>query len=349
MAKTLNPAQFLTALQKGQVPPVSLWIGTENYWRDQCRAALLDKMLPGDLRESGYARHELSELSLVQVLDDAQSMSLFASERVIYVVGAEVALPRMLKSDAATDPALANYLANPAPGVTLVLDCARYALDGEDKAKSDRVRKYYEAVPVVVEFDVPDVAEARHLAESLLGKHDLRLAPGCLELMLEATAGDPARLATEIEKLSLAVGDGGHVSMDLIVDLMPNARASSIFSLVAAIGRNDTAKAFDILDTLVRDGEYLPLALTFLGTQFRLALAAHEAGLKNAGQIQTHFQRLGVPMWRARAEQIAQTAQVFPPAKLKRAIRQTFEADRGLRDARPDDRVILERYLLALR
>ncbi len=58
---------------------------------------------------------------------------------------------------------------------------------------------------------------------------------------------------------------------------------------------------------LTRDGEYLPLALTFLGTQFRLALAAKEAGLTNAGQIQAHFARQGIQIWRGRAEQVAET------------------------------------------
>ena len=44
--------------------------------------------------------------------------------------------------------------------------------------------------------------------------------------------------------------------------------------LVAALGRRDRKRSLEILDTLVRDGEYLPLALAFLATQFRFALAA---------------------------------------------------------------------------
>jgi len=58
---------------------------------------------------------------------------------------------------------------------------------------------------------------------------------------------------------------------------------------VNAMGRRDRARALECLDALVREGEYLPLALSFLSTQFRTALAAREAGLKTAGQIQSHF------------------------------------------------------------
>jgi DNA polymerase-3 subunit delta len=90
------------------------------------------------------------------------------------------------------------------------------------------------------------------------------------------------------------------------------------------------------------------LVLTFLATQFRLAAAAAEANARNAGQIQAHFSKLGVNMWRSRAEQLADTLRVFPASKLKRAIELTFEADRALRDTRPDDRTVMESFVWKL-
>ena len=79
----------------------------------------------------------------------------------------------------------------------------------------------------------------------------------------------------------------------------------------------------------------MPLALTFLATQFRMALAAREAGLRGAAQIQAHFTKLGARIWPERARQIEQTVQAFPKARLERAVVKLFEADRSLRDARP--------------
>ena len=92
----------------------------------------------------------------------------------------------------------------------------------------------------------------------------------------------------------------------------------------------------EVLDTLAKEGEYLPLALAFLSTQFRMALVAREAGLKSAGQVQSHLSRMGMPMWGSRADQISQTAARFSKPQLERALRLIFEAYRGLRAARPD-------------
>ena len=40
------------------------------------------------------SQHDLAELTLAEILDDARSLSLFASERLIWIVNAELALPR---------------------------------------------------------------------------------------------------------------------------------------------------------------------------------------------------------------------------------------------------------------
>jgi DNA polymerase-3 subunit delta len=133
-----------------------------------------------------------------------------------------------------------------------------------------------------------------------------------------------------------------------ITALAPDARASNIFALVNAMGRRDRARSLEILDTLAREGEYLPLALSFLSTQFRTALVAREAGLKSSSQIQQHFTRLGIPMWQSRADQVYQTVSKFSRPQLERAMKLIFDADRGLRDARPDDRIVMEKLILEL-
>ena len=138
------------------------------------------------------------------------------------------------------------------------------------------------------------------------------------------------------------------VTEEDIFNLAPSAKASTIFALVNAIGRNDRAGSLESLDVLVREGEYLPLALSFLATQFRFAFVAKEAKLSNASQIQAYFTKQGTPMWRSRAEQVAQTAAAFPVEKLRTAAIKIYETDKALRDARPDDRTVMERFVLEL-
>ena len=58
--------------------------------------------------------------------------------------------------------------------------------------------------------------------------------------------------------------------------------------------------------------------------------------------------RQQVPTTENLCMEIYRRLRAFPKAKLERAMAQLFEADRDLRDARPDDRIVMEEMILAL-
>lgn len=353
----MTPEQFLLKLKKDGPAAVYLFVGPEMFERARCRKALVAASLPVEERDEGITRHELDQISLAEAIDDARSMSLFAAQRVIWLGRAEAAVPRAKAASASDEdgeaPAhdaqsLVDYLRAPTPGTVLVLDCSRFDFDGEDKTKLERVTKFFSAVPNIVEFRPYTPEAARSLMQKLAKEAGLQLGLVEVALLLEITGGDASKIALEIEKLRLYVGTARKVTAADIGALVPDAQATNIFALVSALGRGDRTRALDLLDTLSRQGEYMPLALTFLATQLRMALAAREAGLRGANQIQAHFTKLGVRIWPDRARQIEQTAEAFPKAKLERAVQRLFEADRALRDARPDDRIVMEEMILAL-
>ena len=350
----MTASQLLARAKKREIPPAVLLLGPEAYERRRIKQGLM-----AAFAEGAVAQLDLAELSLAAILDDARALSLFAADRLIWVVNAEAALPKTAKSSEEDDPEaessggggdaapLVAYLKNPTPGVVLVFETIRFDFEGEDKRKLDRVKKFYAAVRDVVELRRFAAHEARAEGESLARRAGLSLQPEALDLLVEALGADIARIAVEIEKLALYAGTRT-VSADDIANLVPDARSTTIFALVNALGRRDRTRALELLDTLTSEGIYLPLALTFLSTQFRLAMAAREAGLKSAAQVQSHFTRMGVPMWGSRADQVWQTVAKFGKPQLERAMKLISEADRGLRDARPDDRIVMEQFLLKL-
>ncbi len=353
----MSPDQFFASLQKSGPSPAYLFLGPEAYQRERCRRELIRAVLGDDPedRENGFSRHDLSEGTLAEALDDARAMSLFASRRLIWIANAEAALPRTRSAASEEDGEeggdvsdLAAYLTSPTPGAVVVFEASRFGFDGEDKPRTERAQKFYAAVSHQVEFRPYSPEAARSLAQGLARESGLLLGLAELALLLDATGGEAARLAVEIEKLRLFTGGARKVTAGDIATLVANAQQATIFALVAALGRSDRVRALEILDTLAREGEYMPLALTFLATQFRMALVAREAGLRNTQQIQAHFTKLGARVWPERARQIEQTMNAFSMEKLQSAIGKLFAADRALRDARPDDRIVMEEMILAL-
>jgi len=367
----LTPEQFLTQVKKSKPAPVYLFIGPEIHQRDKCRAALLEQVLGPKVNgeREGYFTCDLEETPLASICDDARAYSLFSTRRVFWISRAEAVLPRgravAAAAAAAADDdgedgggkkaaggaaadALSQYLKSPSTDTVLVFDSAKFEFDGDDKAKTERLRKFFAAVPQTVDFPRWTPAMTRKLAQDLAKDTALRIGPEELNLLVEAVGNSPARVAVEMEKLALYTGGTRPVTVADIASLVPQAQAATIFALVAALGRRERQKALDLLDILVREGEYLPLALSFLATQFRQALVSQEAGLRGASSIQGHFSKLGVGMWPSRAEQISQTMTAFTPVQLKKALSRIAYADKALRDIRPDDRTVLEDFVLEL-
>jgi DNA polymerase-3 subunit delta len=358
----MTPAQFIARAKKNDIPPVILFLGQESYNRGRCREALVAA------RALEPEQFDMAESSLAAVIDDARAMSLFASERLMFAKAAETAMPRTSRASAAAseddgddddepsasvgkkgasgeEALLAAYVKSPTPGVTLVFEATRWDFDGDDKTKTERVRKFYGAIPEVVEFRRFTPDEARGELDRIARAAKIVLEPAAAEALVEALAADVGRIAVELEKLRLY---GKPITAEALPLLVPDARQSTIFALVNALGRRDRARSLDALDSLVREGEYLPLALTFLAGQFRMALVAKEANLKGASQVQSHFQRAGVPMWGSRAEQVWLTASKFTKPQLERGLTLIFDADRDLRSARPDDRTVVENFVVRL-
>lgn len=348
----MSPAQFLARVNRREIPPVSLFLGQESYNRKRCREALA-AALPG----VGPEQYDASETSLSEIIDSARAMSLFASERLIFVIGAEAAMPHSSRIAARTaddeeddgKPAVSgvlhDYVKDPTPGVTLVFESTRWDLEGEDKTKADRVRKFFGAIGDVVEFRRFTAGDARGELDRIARAAGVQLDPAAAEVLVDALAADVGRIAVEIEKLALY---GKPVTAENLALLVPDARQSTIFALVNALGRRDRVRSLEALDALIREGEYLPLALTFLAAQFRMAMVAKEANLRTPSQIQSHFQRAGVQLWGAQTERISQTSAKFSKEQLERGLKLIFETDRDLRSARPDDRTVVENFVIRL-
>ncbi len=336
----MTPPQFLGRIKRGEIPPVVLFLGQESYNRRRCREALTTAR-PGVEPE----QIDASESSLSAIIDDARAMSLFASDRLIFVMSAEALMPRSESDSDPSTEALTAYVKSPTPGAILIFEATRWDLEGEDKTKTERARKFFSAIPDVVEFPRFSSGDARIELDRIAKAADLKLDAAAAEALVEALACDVARIAVEIEKLSLY---GKPVTVDDLPLLVPDARQSTIFALVNALGRRDRMNALKTLDALVREGEYLPLALSFLAAQFRMALVVKEANLRGASNVQAHFQRQGIPMWGSRAEQVANTAAKFSKEQLERGLTLLFETDRDLRSARPDDRTIVENFVVRL-
>jgi DNA polymerase-3 subunit delta len=83
----------------------------------------------------------------------------------------------------------------------------------------------------------------------------LRFDHSALEMLVHLAGEDTRQLDSEIEKLSLYVGESGRVTEDVVRLLVPLNRAGVVFELGNAIGRRDLRRALELVRTLIYQGQ----------------------------------------------------------------------------------------------
>ena len=210
----MTPAQFLARVKKNEIPPVILFLGQESYNRRRCRDALLAA------RAVEAEQFDMAESSLAAVIDDARAMSLFASERLIFAVRAETAMPRTSRAAAVSDDDEDDDFRRPArpPQATKVFSppmsgIPRPALRLSSKPpagismatikqKPNASANFMEHVTEVVEFRRFTADEAREELDRMARASKIVLEPAAAEALVEALAADVGRIAVELENSS---------------------------------------------------------------------------------------------------------------------------------------------------
>jgi DNA polymerase-3 subunit delta len=344
----MKPKAFTKSIQDGKTASGYLFLGNEMFFRDRCRQALKKAVIGND--DEAFVEIDLKRESLTRLWDETRSLSLFSTARLIYGCNAEAVLPRA--RSAAADEAQAEmkrYFADPTPGVVVVFECTKFdARERDDKAKADRVAKFFEAVPAAVEMDRLSPDDTFRAVGALAERKGLKAEPDVLAELADMLGGDLARLESELEKLSLYAGESGMITRADVELLTPEARQGGVFELSDALARKDRGRALEIVDTLAAGGAYWPMQLTLLAGLFRQALAVRESNARDSRQVVSALGRHGIRIWPSRAQQLLGIAGKFSKQELEKALTGFFEADRDLRRERPDDRFILEQLIVQL-
>src|SRR5215469_18463959 len=79
--------RFVSEVAGGKLRPAYVFIGDEVFFRDHCRQALLEHLVPPDLRDFSLHDVDLAETSVAEILDRARTPSLMAPFQVFFIRG----------------------------------------------------------------------------------------------------------------------------------------------------------------------------------------------------------------------------------------------------------------------
>jgi DNA polymerase-3 subunit delta len=348
--------KFVADVKARKLAPGYVFIGDEAFFRKRCREAILQHLVPADVRELSLYDMDLAEVDLQQVLDRARTPSLMSPFQVFFVRGIKSLYGRGKHDDEFA--AIADYFKDPNPDAMLVFvadyinipaDARR--MDLTDKDRYERIRETLGEYCPVLEFARVDEGDAVKWAIETAGAEDIKLDVDAARELVDSLGSDMMMIANELEKLVLYVGEKKRVTLGDVETLVLAAKQRSFYELTDAISSRDRARALAVLDAILNTGDGDDAAighLYMLARTFRQMLVILERNVRDSRALwQSLWQGFRIPPFAA--EDIIRQARRYKSRReLTSAIRRVARADLALRSNPPSKRLILEHLVLDL-
>src|ERR1700739_2757739 len=138
--------RFVSQIQSRKLRPAYVFVGDEAFFRKRFRDAILEHLVPIDLRDFSLFEFDLAENDLAEVLDRAQTPSLMAPFQVFFVRGVKTLFGRGSNEEKLA--AIEEYCKSPNPDALLVFVADHISIPADarrmemtDKERYQKIRE----------------------------------------------------------------------------------------------------------------------------------------------------------------------------------------------------------------
>jgi DNA polymerase III subunit delta len=349
--------RFIAEARGTNLRPGYVLLGDEIFLYERCRQAVLETLVPKDMRDFCLSDLDLGETSVFEVLDRARTPSLMTPFQVFFVRGLKALYTRGAKKEEFA--AIEGYFRSPNPQcvILFVADHIRIPsdprrMDMDDKNRYERIRETLGEWCGMVELARVDETDALKWIVTESEREGVQCDPDAARELADALGADMMLIASELNKLLLYVGEKQHITLGDVETMVLAAKQRSLYELTDAISAKDTARALNLLQGLLNasdGGEDSAIGhLYMLARTFRQMLVILEKNVRDPRAIwQALWQGFRMPPFAAE-DLIRQARRYRSSREITRALRLIARADLELRSQPPDKKLVLERLVFDL-
>jgi len=348
--------RFVSELQSRKMRPAYVFVGDEAFFRKRFRDAILEHLVPADLRDFSLFEFDLVETDLPEILDRARAPSLMAPFQVFFVRGVKNLFGRGSPEEKLA--AIEEYCKNPNPDALLVFVADHISIPADarkmemqDKERYQRIRDTMGQYCGLVELARVEEGDAvRWITEYCAGR-EVKIEADAARELVDALGGDMMMISNELEKLILYVGEKKRITLGDVETMVLAAKQRSLYELTDAISSKNRVRSLEVLDAILSPGEGEEAAIGhiyMLAKTFRQMLIILERNVRDQRMLWAAlWQGFRVPPFAA-DDIIKQARRYKNRRELTHAIRLVAKADLALRSNPVSKRMVLERLVIDL-
>lgn len=210
--------------------------GEEPFFIDEIERMLEAKILSADEKEFNQTILYGADTEISQIISEARSYPAMAAYRVVIVREAQ---------HVGDWDEMANYFERPNE-TTILIICHKY----KNLDKRKKTPKILNANPRCVLFSSAKIKgyEIGAWIKSYCKSQHIQIEEPAADFLAEFTGPEPAKIANELEKLSLVVTKNTPITRDLILKNVGIHKDFNIFELIKALATKNISRAVKITD-----------------------------------------------------------------------------------------------------
>ncbi len=353
-----NAERFVSELESRKLRAAYVFVGDEAFFRKRFRNAILQHLVPAELRDFSIFEFDLAENDLAEVLDRARTPSLMAPFQVFFVRGVKNLFGRGSNDEKLA--AIEEYCKNPNPDALIVFVADHISIPADvrrmemqDKERYQRIRETMGQYCGIVELARVEEGEAVRWIAEYCGSRSVpvKIEPDGARELVDTLGGDMMMISNELEKLMLYVGVKNRITLGDVETMVLSAKQRSLYELTDAISSKERVRALEVLDAILSSGDGEEAAIGhiyMLAKTFRQMLVILERNVRDQRMLWAAlWQGFRVPPFAA-DDIIKQARRYKSRRELTRAIRLVAKADLALRSNPVSKRMVLERLVMDL-
>ncbi len=318
--------RLMQDIKSGQFNHIYLLYGEEGYLRRQYRDKLKEAVIGDD--NMNYHYYEGKDISVGEVIDQAETMPFFAERRLIVMENCG-----LLKSGGEQ---LAEYLGNPS-------QTAFFVFVETEIDKRSRLYKVISAKGCAVEFAVQDETTLKRWVLGMVKKENKKISEQALNFFLEKTGTDMENIRREAEKLFCYCLDREAVTENDIEEVCTKRIGNHIFDMISAIADKKQKKALELYYELLAQKEPPMRILFLIARQFNMLLQVKELKAKGY-QNKAIGGKVGLPGFVA-GKYVTQSLR-FATKDLRQALEACVAAEEAIKTGRMNDNISVEMLII---
>src|SRR6478752_9640212 len=200
--------RFVSELESRKLRAAYVFVGDEAFFRKRFRDAILDHLVPADLRDFSLFEFDLAETDLAEVLDRARTPSLMAPFQVFFIRGVKTLFGRGSNKEKLA--AIEAYCKDPNPDAVLIFIADHISIPADarrmdltDKERYERIRECMGAYCAIVELARVEESEAVRWIGEYATMQAVKIDADAARELVDALGGDMMMISNELEKLIL--------------------------------------------------------------------------------------------------------------------------------------------------